>query len=134
MTPPRRVQLQRTRGWRKPDNTVVVARPSLWGNPWSLHSIRETYGLTGETARRWAVERYRRELEHFGLLADYGAVVSEAKWNEAWDLIRVELEATSMADAAPRMLGGKNLACWCPLDQPCHADVLLELANKGVRP
>jgi hypothetical protein len=26
-------------------------------------------------------------------------------------------------------LGGKDLACWCPLDQPCHADVLLEIAN-----
>jgi Domain of unknown function (DUF4326) len=26
-------------------------------------------------------------------------------------------------------LRGKNLACWCPLNQPCHADVLLELAN-----
>ena len=26
-------------------------------------------------------------------------------------------------------LRGKNLACWCPLDQPCHADVLLEMAN-----
>ena len=27
-------------------------------------------------------------------------------------------------------LGGKNLACWCPLDQPCHADILLGIANK----
>lgn len=27
-------------------------------------------------------------------------------------------------------LRGKNLACFCPLDQPCHADVLLELANR----
>lgn len=27
-------------------------------------------------------------------------------------------------------LRGKNLACWCPLDKPCHADVLLELANR----
>ncbi|HET7675665.1 MAG TPA: DUF4326 domain-containing protein [Gammaproteobacteria bacterium] len=27
-------------------------------------------------------------------------------------------------------LRGKNLACWCPLDAPCHADVLLELANR----
>ena len=26
-------------------------------------------------------------------------------------------------------LAGKDLACWCPLDQPCHADVLLEIAN-----
>lgn len=36
------------------------------------------------------------------------------------------------ADALPRLqrnLGGKDLACWCRLDQPCHADVLLELAN-----
>jgi hypothetical protein len=31
--------------------------------------------------------------------------------------------------AAREELAGKNLACWCALDQPCHADVLLELAN-----
>lgn len=29
-------------------------------------------------------------------------------------------------------LRGRNLACWCPLDQPCHADVLLEIANDGL--
>lgn len=28
-------------------------------------------------------------------------------------------------------LEGRDLACWCPLDQPCHADVLLEIANGG---
>ena len=27
-------------------------------------------------------------------------------------------------------LKGKDLACWCPLDQPCHADVLLKIANE----
>jgi hypothetical protein len=27
-------------------------------------------------------------------------------------------------------LAGRDLACWCPLDQPCHADVLLEVANR----
>ena len=26
-------------------------------------------------------------------------------------------------------LNGRDLACWCPLDQPCHADILLKLAN-----
>jgi hypothetical protein len=31
--------------------------------------------------------------------------------------------------AAKQQLRGKNLACWCALDQPCHADVLLEIAN-----
>ncbi len=30
-------------------------------------------------------------------------------------------------------LRGRDLCCWCPLDQPCHADVLLELANGGGR-
>jgi hypothetical protein len=30
---------------------------------------------------------------------------------------------------AQRELRGKNLACWCPIGQPCHADVLLEIAN-----
>jgi hypothetical protein len=28
-----------------------------------------------------------------------------------------------------RPLRGHDLVCWCPLDQPCHADVLLALAN-----
>ena len=26
-------------------------------------------------------------------------------------------------------LSGKDLACWCPLGEPCHADVLLKIAN-----
>jgi hypothetical protein len=29
-------------------------------------------------------------------------------------------------------LRGKNLACWCRLDRPCHADVLLEFANQSL--
>jgi hypothetical protein len=29
-------------------------------------------------------------------------------------------------------LRGKNLACFCELDQPSHADVLLELANAEI--
>lgn len=31
--------------------------------------------------------------------------------------------------AARRQLAGRDLACWCPPDQPCHADVLLAIAN-----
>ena len=38
--------------------------------------------------------------------------------------IGIELAREARAD-----LRGKDLACWCPLDQPCHADVLLEIAN-----
>lgn len=38
-----------------------------------------------------------------------------------------------MRDAAQRELAGKNLACWCKLDEPCHADTILEVANKWGR-
>ncbi len=36
---------------------------------------------------------------------------------------------TDLADLAVERLAGHDLACWCPLDEPCHADVLLEIAN-----
>ncbi|WP_018825228.1 DUF4326 domain-containing protein [Salinispora arenicola] len=35
------------------------------------------------------------------------------------------------ADAVRVELAGKTLACWCPLDQPCHADELLRIANEA---
>jgi hypothetical protein len=95
---PDRVQLSRRRGWRKPENTVVVARPSGWGNPYRVgvgaHPI----------SRAEAVDMFR-------------TLVTQGKFSEEF------------RQQVRRELAGKNLACWCPLDQPCHADVLLELAN-----
>lgn len=59
------------------------------------------------------------------------------KWGNPWKVRpaskAVELferyEAPFMARVARQELRGKNLACWCRLDQPCHADILLKLAN-----
>ncbi len=49
---------------------------------------------------------------------------------ECVDLFRKSLEGYPNAGRAfSYFLRGKNLACWCRLDQPCHADVLLEIAN-----
>ncbi|MBB4212343.1 uncharacterized protein DUF4326 [Rhodothalassium salexigens DSM 2132] len=39
-------------------------------------------------------------------------------------------EQAALREAARRDLRGRDLVCWCPLDQPCHADVLLALANR----
>lgn len=98
---PGRVQLSRRRGWRKPAGTVVVARPSQWGNPFRVGDPDpERPGRIPDRAR--AVELYR------GLAARSGSPFRR----------RARAE-----------LGGRDLACWCPLDGPCHADVLLELAN-----
>ncbi len=41
-----------------------------------------------------------------------------------------EAEMKIASNNAPNRWGGKNLACFCRLDQLCHADVLLEFANK----
>ena len=42
---------------------------------------------------------------------------------------RKHMAAAAVKALAQRELRGKNLACFCRLDQPCHADVLLEIAN-----
>jgi Domain of unknown function (DUF4326) len=49
---PHRLQLRRTKGWRKPPSAVVVARPSRWGNPFPV----AVYG------RDEAIRRYREHL------------------------------------------------------------------------
>lgn len=91
---PRRIQLRRARGWRKPAGAVVVARPSRWGNPFRI-------GVDGDRAR--CVGLYEQALAQGDL--PYGL------------------------DEIRRELVGRDLACWCPLDGPCHADVLIEVAN-----
>lgn len=47
---PERLQLSRRRGYRKPEGAVVVARPSRWGNPFTIE----------EFGRHEAVRRYEQ--------------------------------------------------------------------------
>lgn len=119
----RRIQLRRTKGWRKPEGAVVVARPSKWGNPYRfaqyprvVHPLgaEEPVRVSDAARRRFAVVDFRAAL----------LACVEDPWGRSHPLpIRV------IAESLPE-LRGRDLACWCPLDQPCHADVLLELANK----
>jgi len=101
---PVRVQLSRKKGWRMPPNTVGVARPGGWGNPYSVnHKKLHVDGTTHDVVDRATAVRLHRE------------------WIEHW-----LKEYPTMLEP----LRGKNLACWCPLDQPCHADTLLEISNR----
>ena len=63
---PRRIQLRRARGWRKPPGAVVVSRPSRWGNPYTIaeHGRERAIELYRERLRRHPelVEAARREL------------------------------------------------------------------------
>jgi hypothetical protein len=101
---PQRIQLRRMKDWRKPKGAIVVARPSKWGNPFLVGTPANGGNLT----RTMAVEHFREALLDG----------------------RIQFTAT----AVRRDLAGHDLACWCPLDQPCHADVLLEFANPEDRP
>jgi hypothetical protein len=104
---PRRVQLSRRKGWRMPENTVKVSRPGKWGNPFRV-------GEDGTAAE--CVNSYR------ALLSGYVCLTSKAD-------LELQHKTRAVVVACLDELRGKNLACWCRADKPCHADVLLELAN-----
>lgn len=108
---PQRIRLSRRRGWRKPEGAVVVARPSRWGNPFRLAEYKQDHprdaGFTERDWRRLAVDDFRRMIE--------GRRPAPGRYPGA--------------DEIRDLLAGHDLACWCPLDEPCHADVLLEVAN-----
>ena len=90
-----------------PPNTVNVSRPGRWGNP---------FPVTACVPADVAVSIFRRELE-----AAMRRRVHESMFS-VFDRMAANLHE----------LRGKNLACWCLPGAPCHADVLLELANKEV--
>lgn len=133
---PQRVQLRRTKGWRKPPGVVVVARPSRWGNPWTVgQEVEIGYFTTmqGSGVGNYDPDRRVRGDARFRrrLTADEAVMLYHD------DLLYGLSESGGDYDdlrAAFAKLRGKNLACWCPLDQPCHADVLLELANPAEVP
>lgn len=107
---PQRVRLRRAKGWRKPPNTVVVSRPSRFGNPFSMDdAVDADPNLTPAQARRVVVDQFRRMIRSPADRKRHGYPSD--------DEIKQELR-------------GKNLACWCPEDGPCHADVLLDIANR----
>lgn len=107
MTRPQRIQRQRTKGWKMPPNTVYVGRPSRFGNPFVV-------GKDGTAAE--CVAKYRNMLMPY---RHHGGNSS---------LENFYLSTANIQDIQAS-LRGKNLACWCPIDQPCHADVLQEIAN-----
>lgn len=109
---PERITLSRAKGWRMPPNTVKVDRSTIWGNPFSVDAAREA-GLFGPDLPAFLVECYANWLR--GDRSHWMGDDSDA-------------DAALILSRLPE-LRGKNLACWCKPGQPCHADVLLELAN-----
>lgn len=118
MTAPKRIQLSRRKGSRKPADAVVVARPSRWGNPFAIDEARYTGligpGVSDAGARAFVARCY----------ADWLRRGPTSPWwfSDGTDIWRWQ------RDHLPD-LAGKDLACWCPVDGACHGDVLLSMAN-----
>jgi hypothetical protein len=121
---PKRIQRKRTKGWKMPENTVYVGRPSRWGNPFTVDWCYVT-AKTATEAFRDLMEGYFDPGRFDGIPDDVFRSLCDAK--EEW---RRRLNwGLEVKQGAITELRGKNLACWCPLARDCHADVLLELAN-----
>ena len=129
MSAPRRIQRKRTKGWRMPEGAVYVGRPSRWGNPYTVEMMQARIdelvaagiGEPGElNARDLAVEAFRCDLT-------YGP---DSRWWWYGPHNQIIAIKGGLQDGELR---GRDLACWCPLSSPCHADVLLEIANGGER-
>lgn len=125
MSGPVRVQLSRRKGWTMPPDTIKVSRPTFYGNPFK---IGRHYKRGGGGIPRWGWEfTYTEAFE--GHQDDTYTTIADAIQAVDWYRWYVGKWSADSIRTAREKLGGKNLACWCALDQPCHADVLLELAN-----
>jgi len=118
MSVPVRVQLSRAKGFDLQALSLAtnglpaqrVSRPGPWGNPFTIAQTAARTGLDPAAAQAQAVADYAAWVEH---RLDPARSPGPPPTRQA---IRAALS-------------GKNLACWCRPGTPCHADILIALAN-----
>lgn len=138
-----RIQRKRTKGWRMPEGAVYVGRGSPWGNPYRLDDLYAYWNhIIDPCARAQAcVDHYRRMVMEGFVTVPY-TILTPAERGDHYHSVG----AHHVYEVAAKYLRGKDLVCWCrccaehangkPLGvacddcAPCHADVLLELANR----
>ena len=111
---PKRIQLSRAKGWRLPPRAVKVDRSTRWGNP---YRIGEPVDM--KQVRRWGWSFSPSGLHRVCTCA--AEAVARFRHALLWD--------AAIHDFVRNELEGRDLACWCETGEPCHADVLIEIAN-----
>ena len=94
-------------------DAVNVARPTPWGNPYRIGLVACGCRSAGECGHN----TFNRETAA-----------------EAVECFRAIPRSEKRLAQIRMSLASKNLACWCKPGDPCHADVLLELANAPMVP
>lgn len=122
---PVRIQRSRSKGFKTPANTVYVGRPTKYGNPFKL------------TPDGWIMcfSVHRTRLNPWIFWSVSGGFTTEdvVYLYEKW--VTGKLTGNGFHNYLPTppdyaVLRGRNLSCFCSLQSPCHADVLLKLANQ----
>lgn len=131
---PERIQRRRYGGYVMPAAAIYVGRPTKWGNPFQISSNRRDLFVHDGMRVLWSTPRSEDALttaREFAVSAYHPWLVSGSlhglsQWEPRPELLPVRTRI--LGDL--RSLADRDLACWCPLSDPCHADVLLELANQ----
>jgi Domain of unknown function (DUF4326) len=135
-----RVQLSRAKGYRRPAGTVQVDRATIFGNPFQVGDPGRWWWPRGEGKAGWETDMIYSES-----IDPAYAVRAFAAWMRNKNnlpspptcLTHIGRNRLRTAMHVRRLLiisrlpslRGHPLGCRCALDQPCHADVLLQLAN-----
>lgn len=109
-----------------PEGAIYVGRGSKWGNPFAVQiAPKGMVGAYPMTDNRYAVVDTRPDAPrgNYKLFATFHDAARYAaaqfRYQVFWNLKAADLHE----------LAGHDLACWCTLTNPCHADVLLAAAN-----
>lgn len=104
-----------------PPGAIYVGRPTVFGNPWSVQAALASDLFEPSAVPEVCVTCFRRWLQR----TDYPDALEKFPIYKTLEPKRLEI-LSRLSE-----LRGHDLACWCPLESPwCHADVLLEIANK----
>ena len=131
---PERIQRQRTRGYRFPPDAIYVGRPTIWGNPFRVGQ-RAFLGLRMDEVRHIDQSMPGVKLTAFDPPIPVIPFPAPLTIEDVIGRYRAHILEVCGLRAIRSLLRGHDLACWCPLTLPdgsrcpCHADVLLELAN-----
>lgn len=135
---PDRIQISRRKGWRMPPGTIKADRNTIFGNPWVPGNQGKVW-IPGDGNARWFSSYWLP-----GPLTALDAVTAYATWLRDGTTLLPDMTTISgnsfcadmLATRRDRILNqlmrlrGYHFACWCPASSPCHADVLLRIANE----
>lgn len=130
---PKRIQRKRTRGWRMPGGCIFVGRGTIWGNPFKVGEpsgvFEAPYGMHGKAEIMIPALTLAQCVEFYESMVRGCLSPEMVPHGHRWyDNFKRKTRGAHPSEWARACLRGKDLACWCG-EGPCHANVLLEIAN-----